>query len=307
MNDVPRDPLSPPQDRAARYDLQQRAKAFDYLFDAVVVTDNEGFVTDWNPGSEKLYGYRRDEILGRHVSILHAPEDVARITSEVFTAIERDGRWSGEIKMRHRDGHLGWIESAVIPLLDEDGRMYGALGINRDISERVRDAERLARLAHYDQLTGLPNRYLFFERLQWMIASASRHRACFALIYLDVDDFKAINDAHGHLAGDRVLVTLARRVEQLLRRTDTLARIGGDEFVVLLDNVGDRESLGPVVDKMLEAGARPVDTGLLELSVTLSIGFAFYPGDGTDPDDLLATADKAMYQAKQNGKNTASL
>ena len=185
--------------------LNQRAKAFDYLFDAVVVTDLQGIIIDWNNGSEALYGYSKDEAIGQPVSILHVPEDTDHITSEVILAVEKSGKWTGEVRMLHKDGHIGWIESMCIPIYDDDKQMIGALGINRDITERVRETERLNHLAHYDQLTKIPNRYLLLDRVTHLIAQSQRSGNTFSLLYIDLDNFKIINDAKGHSYGDQVL------------------------------------------------------------------------------------------------------
>ena len=140
-----------------------RAKAFDYLFDAVVVTNSEGIIVDWNKGAEALYGYTEEEAIGQTVSILHVPEDLDHITSEVLSAVEKVGKWTGEVRMLHKDGSIGWIESMCVPIFDGNEKMIGALGINRDITDRVNETERLRYLAQYDQLTQVPNRYLPFS------------------------------------------------------------------------------------------------------------------------------------------------
>jgi len=145
--------------------LKQRAKAFDHLFDAVVVTDLQGVITDWNKGSESLYGYSKDEAIGQPVNILHVPEDTEKITTMVIEAVQEHGKWSGEVRMLHKDGHIGWIESMCVPIFDDNEQMIGALGINRDITARVEETERLHYLAHYDQLTKTPNRYLLLDRI----------------------------------------------------------------------------------------------------------------------------------------------
>ena len=163
---------------------KHRATAFDYLFDAVVVTDLQGIITDWNKGSEALYGYTKEVAIGQPVNILHVPEDSDHITSEVISAVEKSGKWSGEIRMLHKDGHIGWIESMCVPIYDDNKQMVGALGINRDITDRIKESERLEHLAHYDQLTNIPNRYLLLDRLSHLIAQSERNDGGFALLYM---------------------------------------------------------------------------------------------------------------------------
>lgn len=283
--------------------LEQRARAFDYLFDAVVVTDLDGIITDWNSGSEELYGYTRSEAIGQSVGMLHVPEDMDRITKEVFAALERDGHWTGELRMVHKTGFVGWIESMVVPLLDDHNTMVGALGINRDISERVRNEERLAYIAHYDQLTALPNRYLLIERIQQTILHARREERHFGILYLDLDNFKNINDEYGHAAGDYVLKQVARMLRETLRASDTVGRLGGDEFVVLLDNVQKPDEAAVVARHIVEQLRRPYRYEGQDIKVSGSIGIAMYPEHGRTVEELLSAADKAMYRVKHSGKD----
>lgn len=279
--------------------IKQRAKAFDYLFDAVVVTDLQGTIIDWNKGSEKLYGYSKNEAIGQPVSILHVPEDTDRITSEVITAVQKSGQWSGEIRMLHKDGGIGWVESMCVPILDENETMIGALGINRDITERINEIAHLEHLAHYDYLTKIPNRSLLFDRVEHLIARSERDNLTFALFYIDLDEFKLINDTKGHAYGDQVLVEVASRLKQSIRNSDTVARIGGDEFILVLENITDKS----YIKIMLETLSRTLKTDFIveneKIDVSCSIGVATYPDCGKTMDELLNIADKAMYTYKQ--------
>ena len=283
--------------------IKLRAKAFDYLFDAVVVTDLQGIVIDWNKGSEKLYGYSKKEIIGHPVNILHVPEDSESITSEVISAVQDHGKWSGEIRMLHKDGHIGWIESMCIPIFDENKTMIGALGINRDITERKNEIERLEHLAHYDYLTKIPNRSLLFDRVEHLIARSERDKLTFALFYIDLDSFKSINDTKGHSYGDHVLVEVASRLKQSIRNSDTVARIGGDEFILVLENITDKS----YIKIMLKTLSRTLKTDFIveneKIDVCCSIGVATYPDDGKTMDELLSIADEAMYKIKNKNKN----
>jgi len=278
--------------------LKQRAKAFDYLFDAVVVTDLQGVIIDWNTGSEKLYGYSKKEAIGQSVSILHVPDDSEHITSEVISAVEKSGKWSGEIRMLHKDGHIGWIESMCIPFFDENEQMIGALGINRDITDRKKETERLSYLAHYDYLTGIPNRYLLLDRISHLINQSARDKNKFALLYIDVDDFKIINDTKGHAFGDEVLQETALRLKQAIRNSDTVARIGGDEFVVLLEKISNENDVLNMIEVLSNSLNKVFCIQNEELRFRCSIGSALYPDEGKTTDALLAAADKAMYKIK---------
>ncbi len=284
--------------------LKQRAKAFDYLFDAVVVTDLQGIITDWNTGAEILYGYSKEEAIGKPVNMLHAPDDSEHITSEVLSAVEKFGKWSGEVRMLHKAGYTGWIESMCVPIYDESGQMVGALGINRDISERVKESERLHYLAHYDHLTNIPNRYLLFDRLTHLIAQSKRDETRFALLYIDMDRFKTINDTKGHAFGDQVLIEAALRLKQSIRNSDTIARIGGDEFIVLLEKTSNKNDVSAMTKKLKNSLNRVFVVNGEEYKVSCSIGAALFPDDGSTTDDLLAAADKAMYKAKHKEQDS---
>jgi diguanylate cyclase (GGDEF)-like protein/PAS domain S-box-containing protein len=278
--------------------LKQRAKAFDYLFDALVVTDLQGIITDWNKGSEMLYGYSSEEAIGQPVNMLHVPEDSDNITAEVISSVEKIGKWSGETRMVHKNGSVGWVESMCVPIYDSNNQMIGALGVNRDITDRKKETARLEHLAHYDHLTKIPNRYLLLDRLEHLIAQSERNKNSFALLYIDLDKFKIINDTKGHAFGDQVLVETAFRLKQLIRNSDTIARIGGDEFVLLLEKISNKGDVLALIKTLTETLNKEFIIYDEKLEVSCSIGVAIYPDNGSTTDTLLATADHAMYKAK---------
>ena len=282
--------------------LKQRARAFDYLFDAVVVTDLEGIIIDWNKGSENLYGYTKKEVIGKPVNILHVPEDIEHVTAEVIASVEKQGKWTGEVRMLHKDGHIGWIESMCVPIFDDNQQIIGALGVNRDITDRMNKLAQLEKLAHYDQLTEIPNRYLLFDRIKHLISRSRREQASFALLYIDLDNFKAFNDTRGHAYGDQVLVEVVNRIKQTIRDSDTIARIGGDEFVILLEKVSNKDEIINIVNTITKPSNKTLTINGEELTISCSIGTAIYPDDGDTADALLAVADKAMYQCKRSLK-----
>ncbi len=283
--------------------LDQRAKAFDYLFDAVVVTDLQGIIIDWNKGSEALYGYSREEAIGRDVSMLHVPEDTDHITAEVISAVEKFGKWTGEVRMLHKDGHIGWIESICVPIYYDDNQMIGALGINRNITDRIKETERLAHLAHYDQLTEIPNRYLLLDRIAHLINQSARNKKTFALLYIDLDKFKIINDTRGHSFGDKVLKEVASRLSRSIRHSDTIARIGGDEFVLLLEEIAGKHDISKMAETIVNELHKEFIIDEIVIEIGCSVGIATYPEDGNTTDSLLIAADKAMYRAKDKGGN----
>jgi diguanylate cyclase (GGDEF)-like protein/PAS domain S-box-containing protein len=201
------------------------------------------------------------------------------------------------------DGQTNWTLSTKLPIRDECGNVIGLVGITRDINE-IRETEvALQHLATHDSLTDLPNRFLMVDRLSQLLARAKRSRSAFAVLYMDVDRFKDINDSRGHEFGDHLLRVVARRLRKSVRQSDTVARIGGDEFVILLeavDEVGEAEAVALKVKSIL---ARSLTVARQRVSVTVSIGISFYPQDGADPDALLRAADYAMYLAKRDGGN----
>lgn len=278
-----------------------RAKAFDYLFDAIVVTNSDGIITDWNKGSEALYGYTEEEALGQLVSMLHVPEDTDHITSEVLAAVEKVGKWTGEVRMLRKDGSIGWIESMCVPIFDDDNQMTGALGVNRDITDRVNETEHLRYLAQYDQLTRVPNRHLLFERISHLIDQNRRNKNSFSLVYFDLNNFKIINDTKGHAFGDQVLREVAARITASIRKSDTVGRIGGDEFVLLLENTFEKGDIEIAVETLERAISKELSIGLEKVYLSCSLGVAIYPEDGTTTDELLSAADAAMYKVKNNG------
>ncbi|PKG84678.1 sensor domain-containing diguanylate cyclase [Colwellia sp. 75C3] len=278
--------------------LKQRQKAFDYLFDAVVVTDLNGIIIDWNKGSQALYGYSKEQAIGQPVNILHVPEDSVDITTEVISTVEQEGKWSGEIRMLHQDGHIGWVESMCVPIYDDNGQMLGALGINRNITERKNETARLEHLAHYDQLTNVPNRYLLLDRLTHLITQSLRNESRFALLFIDIDKFKHINDTKGHIFGDQVLIELALRLKSSIRNSDTLARFGGDEFIILLENISDIKDASTMTETLFKALKNEFLVDDAMIKIRCSIGIAIFPDDGITTDRLITTADRAMYEAK---------
>lgn len=284
--------------------LKQRAKAFDYLFDAVVVTDAEGIIIDWNIGSELLYGYTKEEAIGQPACIVHVPEDVDRITTEVIASVEKFGKWNAEVKYLHKDGHIGWLESMCVPIFDDNNQIIGALGINRDITVRIEETKRLHIRAHYDELTELPNRYLLLDRLKRLIECSESDKSKFTLFYIDLDNFKTINDTKGHAFGDKVLKEIASRLSQLIRKVDTIARIGGDEFILLLENMSDIDDISRIAETLIKDVSAPNNIEGVEVQISCSIGIVIYPENGTTIDTLLANADARMYKAKHKERGT---
>lgn len=251
-----------------------------------------------------LYGYTKEEAIGQPASILHVPEDVDHITMEVISSVEKFGKWNSEIRFLHKDGHIGWLESMCVPTLDDNNQMIGTLGINRNITAGVEETKRLHDRAHYDELTQLPNRYLLLDRLMHLIERSERDKSKFALFYVDLDRFKTINDTHGHAFGDNVLKETELRLSRSIRSSDTVARIGEDEFIILFENTSDKNETSKMAEIIIKKISEPCNIDGHELKISCSVGIATYPESGTSTDDLLLYADKGMYKAKRKERGT---
>ena len=282
--------------------LLLRAKAFDYLFDAVVVTDAQGIITDWNSGSEELYGYSENEAVGQSVSMLHVPEDTDHITAEVLEAVAANGKWTGEVRMLRKDGSIGWIESMCIPIIDDKQTMIGALGINRDITQRIIETEQLRYRARFDHLTNIANRFSLIDRINHLIDQYDRNNHPFSLLFFDLNDFKIINDNYGHSSGDLVLKEVANRISQSIRKSDMVARIGGDEFILLLENTHCKSDIQTTIESLSKDLKKDIIINNHTINIQCSIGFATFPENGKNSDELLSHADRGMYAAKKKSK-----
>ena len=233
------------------------------------------------------YGYSKEEAIGQPVCIQHVPEDTDHITEQVISAVSQFGKWTEEVRMFHKNGHIGWIESMCVPIYDSDEQMVGPLGINRDISDRIKETERLEYLAHYDDLTKISNRNLVLDRVEHLIAKSVRNASNFALLYIDLDNFKTINDSKGHVSDDQVLIETALRLKQAIRKPDTAARIGGDEFLVLMEDISNKDDVSKKVRTLTEALAEKLIIAGEKFAVSYSIAIAIYPENGSTTDALL--------------------
>jgi diguanylate cyclase (GGDEF)-like protein/PAS domain S-box-containing protein len=271
--------------------------------DAIIGKTLGGVVLSWNRAAERIYGYTAAEIVGRSISMVVPPEYMDELR-EILDAVSHGKQiMHHETERIRKDGQRIHVSLTISPIRDENGTIFGASAISRDITERRLTDERLRFLAQHDALTGLPNRMLCYDRIGQAILRARRDREQVAILFLDLDGFKPINDSLGHEIGDELLRTVARRLQQCLREGDTVARLGGDEFVICLPSLRDGTAAGTIADKVLESLCAPIAIGENQLQVTCSIGISLYPRDGTDTQALLRAADIAMYQAKSAGRN----
>lgn len=249
-----------------------------------------------------ITGFAPGEVVGRDPAEVYWEHDEVRRV-ELEAALATRGHWKGVGRARRKDGTL-YLESRSISVArDPAGTPVSRVVVFSDVTREKEDERRLAFLAHHDPLTGLPNRALFIHEAAESLGRAQRHRTRVALLYIDLDDFKEVNDTQGHAAGDAVLRAVAPRIQECVRKTDIIARLGGDEFTVLIDDVQDPRDVAVVARKILERLAEPIDAAGTEVRVSGSVGIACYPEDAQDLDSLVAAADTAMYAAKEQGRN----
>ena len=287
-----------------RADQSQRwlAMIVESSSDAIIGKSVEGVILSWNRAAERLFGYSATAMIGCPIAVLFPCDDA----DEVRSFLERSGQGEHvecrEIACIRQDGQRIYVSLTVSPIKNKAGAIIGAATIARDITERQRAEDRLRYLALHDPLTGLPNRFLFREHVTQTLAQARRHDQQMALLFIDLDRFKEINDSLGHQTGDRLLQAIASRLWRCLRAGDTVARLGGDEFVVSLPDITDSSDATTIAQKILETLREPFHIGSHALNVSGSIGIGIYPADGQDMETLLHAADAAMYRAKKKGR-----
>jgi len=270
------------------------------------VSAKSGEILYTNPSFSKMFGYEIDEMLGKHVSIVNAPTSVSpeETANEISREIDKNGCWQGEIYNQKKDGTPFWCEASVITLEHPDfGKVW--VSIHNDISEKKYYTQKLWRQANYDELTNLANRPYFLERAKEVILRAKAKRKEFAIIFLDLDNFKETNDSLGHNHGDALLIEVSSRLEQITRESDIVSRFGGDEFVILMDNIETTKpaTIEPLIYKIFNALNAPFLLNNEVEYITASIGISLYPNDSEKIEQLIQFADQAMYQAKSDGKN----
>ncbi|MGZ5000959.1 MAG: EAL domain-containing protein [Methylomonas sp.] len=289
--------------KKAEEKLRLAASVFTHAREGIMITDADGAIIDVNAAFSDITGYSRKEVLGQNPRYFSSGLQDKKFYEDMWRDLVEQGHWHGEIWNRRKNGEAYPVMQTVSAVRDEQGKIQHYMALYTDITLLKKHEQELERRAHYDALTGLPNRELLADRLQQCMAQARRRDQRLAVVFLDLDGFKAINDNHGHEAGDQLLIALATRMKQALREGDTLARLGGDEFVAVLLDQYDTEATAPFTH-LLAAAAEPVQFGETTLQVSASLGVTFYPqAEDIDADQLLRQADQAMYQAKLAGKN----
>ncbi|BBN60449.1 EAL domain-containing protein [Hydrogenovibrio marinus] len=295
------------RDITERFNAQQHLRlignVFNHAREGITITDIDGNIVDVNKGFTDITGYQREEVLGKNPRMLKSNLQSADFYKEMWKDISEKGFWTGEMWNRHKSGEVYAEVITVSAIYDDKGHVQNYMGIFTDVTSIKENQKRLEHIAHYDVLTQLPNRVLLADRLQQSIIHADRNDKSLAVLFVDLDGFKEVNDLYGHDVGDQLLVKVSERMQASLRAEDTLARLGGDEFVAVLVDLESPQFCEPVLERMLMSVSEPILIGAHLVKVSASIGVALYPNDLSDADLLIRHADQAMYQAKQEGKN----
>ena len=290
--------------------LRLAATVIETVDEAVMVSDPDNRIVSINPAFTAITGYAPEEVIGGNPRLLSSGKHGPEFFAAMWSSLLREGSWKGEIHNRHKSGavYVEWL--SIKRVCDERGRLTHYVAVFSDISERKAAEGRMRHLAHYDTLTGLPNRTLLSDRLQQVLAKAKRERAQrphLALMFIDLDKFKPVNDDYGHNVGDMLLKEVAQRLLRCVRESDTVARIGGDEFIVLLPSIEAKDDARLVGEKILEALQQSFDLAGHRHDISASIGIAVYPEHGSDDRSLLKSADIAMYNAKAAGRGNVQM
>ncbi len=282
--------------------LQLAASVFTHAREGILITDAKNKIIEVNDTFCLITGYEREEVLGKNPRFLRSGKQDPRFYTEMWKSLAEKDYWSGEIWNRRKSGEMYAEMLTISAILDDTGKVRNYVALFSDITMLKEHQSQLEHIAHYDVLTDLPNRVLLADRLSQALLNSQRSNV--AVAFIDIDGFKEINDTHGHNTGDDLLVTLSMRMQYALREGDTLARVGGDEFLVILVGLKNPEDGYPVLDRLLQAASEPVTIDGLSIRVSASIGLSISNPDGSiDGDQLIRQADQAMYQAKQDGKN----
>lgn len=283
--------------------LQLAERVIESSFEGIMVTDKNARIEFVNPAFTHLTGYGPEEVIGRTPEVLSSGRHDSEFYTRLWQSLEHHGYWRGEIWNRRKTGELYLELLTITAITDDNDNATHYAGLFTDITQNRKNEEQIRQLAYYDALTGVPNRRLLEDRLDHAIRHAHRTKQLLAVMFMDLDKFKDVNDRLGHATGDELLVQFTARVRSCLREDDTLARLGGDEFIILLPEVKSPEAVLNVAERLVRASAPDYVINGHHLAVSTSIGISLYPGDGKTSEELLNGADIAMYQAKQSGRD----
>lgn len=284
--------------------LKLLASVFTSAKEGIIITDVNADILDINEAYMHITGYSKEELIGRNAGLLKSGKHDAQFYNKMWDELSLNKFWSGEIWNRRKNGEIFVEKLTISAIMDSNGNIARYVGLLSDITTTKDYEFQLERMAFHDSLTGLPNRLLLVERMEQAMALTKRLHCTMAVCYLDLDGFKPVNDNYGHSAGDELLIDLADRMKKNTRLSDTIARIGGDEFVIALLDIKDSNECEIIIKKILKSIEKPyLLRNKKRVKVTASIGITLYPQDDNDAEKLLRHADQAMYLAKENGKN----
>ena len=284
--------------------IRLSASVFNATTEGIMVTNTAAKIMSVNPAFTALTGYTREEVVGQNARILKSGRHDTAFFGAMFQELRANGIWKGEVWSKRKEGSIYLARLSISAICDEAGVVSSYVGICADMTEQWSQEQRVRQMALHDGLTGLPNRSLLMERVAQLIAMSARDPRHIAIMFLDLDGFKLVNDTWGHETGDLVLKTVSTRLLGLVRPSDTVARLGGDEFVILLDNPESRDNVAIIAARVIAEIKAPMNFDGKVAHVGTSIGIAFKAKDAASADDLLKNADAAMYEAKAAGKNT---
>lgn len=279
------------------------ARVFSDMNEGITITTSDGTIIDVNPTFCEITGYSREEIIGQNPRILSSGKQSPEFYQEMWRTILDQGHWQGEVWNRKKGGELYAERLTISSLKDDDGKLVNYIGLFSDITHSKKQQEKLNLMAHYDVLTGLPNRTLYKDRFGQAIAHSNRTDTQLAICFLDLDNFKPVNDNFGHEVGDLLLIEVAKRITANIRAEDTVSRQGGDEFAILLGDIRTLTQCEQMLSRIHQSLARPYMINKHSINISASCGITLYPSDNSDLDTLVRHADQAMYQAKTLGKN----
>jgi len=291
------------EQKKSEEELQLAALVYRAIGEAIMVADAANQIIAINPAFTELTGYSAEEAIGQSSNLLNSGRQPPAFFEQMWHSLEMTGRWQGEILNRRKNGEVFTEWLVISTIHDQDGAVLRRVAMFSDITEKKRAEATIWRQANYDPLTALPNRNLFRDRLQQEMKNTLREGLSLALIFIDLDQFKEINDSLGHPAGDQLLIEMGARISACVRDTDTVARLGGDEFTVILPGLDDAGHIEMVAQKILMAVAAPFHLSGETAHVSASIGITLYPDDAADIETLIRSADQAMYSAKDQGRN----
>lgn len=283
---------------------QVLVRSLDAATNPVLITERSGCIVWINQAFCLLSGYSKWELVGKTPHLLASGRQTTTFYRELWMTILAGLTWQGEMVERRKDGSNCTINQVITPVLNTQGVVTHFIAILHNFKVMDEERARMQQLAFHDGLTGLPNRSLFLSLLNQAMNHAIQQQQPLALMFIDLDRFKAVNDTHGHACGDKLLVAVAERLSQSVRRSDVVSRLSGDEFAILVTGMDHARQVEVLADKLIGAINQPFMIDAHRLSTHISVGISLYPGDGADVEQLLARADDAMYQAKKRGGST---